>query len=114
MSRRKLNGFKSSSIGPREMQPRESRHGRPIVGDSGPYQKLAVVKRERKVTENPKTGELEVQHIETIISVKRPLTFDEVQIRRNEVKRALDSTTPGGQKNMPPEQKKAPVGRSTK
>jgi hypothetical protein len=100
MSRRKLNDFKTSALAAREMRPRESRHGRPIVGSDGPYWKPAVVSRERKVTTNKSTGLLEVHYIETVISTRRPMTFEEIQKYRNSIKRATEPTTPGGKKNV--------------
>lgn len=85
------------------LRPRKSRHGRIMVGMAGagspddrnsPY-----IKRERKVITNPRTGEVEVRHVEFYMSA------EEVQAERARVLRASASTIKYGLPNEPEKKK---------
>lgn len=97
MQKRLSRGIRST-IAARELPPRASRHGRPLVGAESPY-----VKHLRTVREDKHTGELKVEH------ASRPMTLEEVQAERAKVKRAVDRTGSWGQENKP--ENMAPKGK---
>lgn len=97
---RKASGIKSA-IGCIELPVRSSRHGRPIMGPDGPYIVPAVIKRTPTVINDPITGVQSIELVVKTLSPEHPMTLEEVQARRKQVRRALRPTTNYGKVNRP-------------
>ena len=91
----RTKGIKSS-IQPRTMRPRVSRHGK-LLADV--YTVLVPAVTERKTVLNPDTNQYEAVTVETSKAYFRPMSPQEIAESRNSVLRATSPTVEGYRKN---------------